>query len=428
MNGSNNRQPSSEVNGATSRNEPSFSTFRTTSPPPSSTASNNYSTIVRPNTKQTPQTQINNSNNNMNNDPAPTRSRPTSNYDSFQHVLPPSQQQPTIGTTTSATTTTATTTTATSTTAAATVSRSHVNNHNNGNMHRNNNNNNNNSDGRNLNNSSSNSNNNNSSSNSNNNNNNFKALYLLKTNNGIPAQVVPGKLYTLDDDPLHLLYDRQNPAPSNQRQPPFNTSFQPSNNFTTISNPATVLYANTTQGYIPQSVPMTSNVSSNGVQPFDLGNLIKRVQQDYLREIQPFVSSVKFVEKDREYGQGLADVGFTTPVTVRKGFTRQADDILRRSFGRQDRARPTMNHDDDDDDNTYSDTESDDDDISDLHPRNSNKKLQKYDSKQSFTSVTSTSTNGIDYDEIYSDENNGNKKVQGHNQATSPPRMNTKNI
>jgi hypothetical protein len=233
--------------------------------------------------------------------------------------------------------------------------------------------------------------------------------------------VVPGKLYTLNDDPLYLLYDRQNPVPPNPQKSSFNTTFQPSNNFQTAPDPLTVIYTNTSQRYPQQSIPITTDTNSNVKQPFDLANLIKRIQQDYLREIQPFVSSVKFVEKDLEYGQSLADIGFTTPVTVHKGFTKQADDILRRSFGRKiDPRQPSNRYNDNDD------SDDDDDNISELRPSNRYHPLEKFDSKQSFTSVTSVSTNASDYDEHYSPGNNIQTKVQVHNQSTSPPRKKIK--
>ncbi len=333
MNSSNNRRV---------HDQPPVSTFQTTVPPPSSsTASHNYSTIIRPNTGQTPQTQtqIENNNNNIRNGQTSTRSRPTTNYDSFHHVIPPVQQQQP------------------------------------------------------------------------------QESVPIKTKNGNFAQVVPGKLYNLDDDPLHLLYDRQNTAPINTQQPSFKTTFQPT------SQPMTTMYTNASQRYPHQPIPITTNPNPNGAQPFDLGNLIKRVQQDYLREIQPFVSSVKFVEKDREYGQSLADIGFITPVTVRKGFTRQADDILRRSFGGQTKSRPPPPPVDQDEDNTYSEDE--DDDINELRTSHRQYPLEQRDSKQSFTSVTSTSTATSNSDARYASVNKRKNNVQVHNQGTSPPRKKT---
>jgi hypothetical protein len=209
------------------------------------------------------------------------------------------------------------------------------------------------------------------------------------------------------------------PPPTNQQQPSFTTTFQPS------SQPSTVLYTNASQRYPQQQIPLTTNPNPNIGEPFDLGNLIKRVQQDYLREIQPFVSSVKFVEKDREYGQSLADVGFITPVTVRKGFTQRADDILRRSFGQQNKSRPPPPL-DQDDENTYSEDE--DDELDGLRNSSHPHPLQQIDSKQSFTSVTSTSTttSNSDIDGRYASLNKQKNKVQVHNQGTSPPRKNVK--
>lgn len=360
LNGSNNhRQPpqASSSSSANTRDQPVFSTFQTTSPP-SSTASHNYSTVVRPNNKQSSQNQTppnNNTNpNNTNNVPTSSYRQPASAYDNFQRTVPSSQnpqsqQVP------------------------------------------------------------------------------YQSTIPVQVQNGNLAQVVPGKLYNLDEDPLHLLYDRQNPVAPPKQQTTFNSTFQPATNFPAGNNPSIVMYTNTSQRTPLQSVPIATNVNPTtnpnhgGMPPFDLGNLIKRVQQDYLREIQPFVSSVKFVEKDREYGQSLADIGFTTPVSVRKGFRTQADDMLRRSFGRQDHPQPRRNY--DDEENTYSESESElyDDDISALRPSARRNKLQNKISKESITSVTSvTSATDSEYGERYSTQD-ARKKKQTHSQRTSSP-------
>ncbi|CAF1330847.1 unnamed protein product [Adineta ricciae] len=242
-----------------------------------------------------------------------------------------------------------------------------------------------------------------------------KTAMPIKTKDGFITQVVPGKLYTLEDDPLHLLYDRQEPA-SSTHQPSFQSTFQPSMNAQNIQDPlSSHIYPNGSQRYPHQSAATTTTntVPNDRLQPFDLGNLIKRVQEEYLREIQPFVSSVKFVEKDREFGQNLNDVGFSTPVTVRKGFTRQADDILRNSFGgRRHHRKPG---------NQYDSKEYSDDDVDELRSSGPYIPLQKFDSKQSFTSVTSTSSYDDDYDERGLPIVQPKKKVTVHDQGTSPP-------
>jgi hypothetical protein len=313
-----------QTNFVTGRDESSFSTFQTGAPS-SSIPTNNYSTVIRPNMGQIPQnqTQINN---NYNTQPS-NQSRQPSGYDSFQHVIPPSQQQQPQP----------------------------------------------------------------------------QTSIPIKTTDGNITQVVPGKLYTLDDDPLHLLYDRQPTAPPNlqsfsqQRQPPppaFPTTFQPSNNFQTLVDPLESMFTNTSQRYPQQPTSITIDPNSNGRQPLDLGNIIKRVQQDYLREIEPFVSSVKFIEKDRAYGQGLDNIGFSEPFSIHKGFSTQADDILRRSFGRQD----------------------------DRHAPNSHYPTGPLNSKESYTSVSSTSTYGSDYDDRYPSQHNRKNKADVRDQATSPLR------
>lgn len=241
-----------------------------------------------------------------------------------------------------------------------------------------------------------------------------KAPISVKTKNGNVA-VVPGKLYNIDDDPLYILYDRQNVNPQNMipkntQKSASTTIFQPSTNFQT--DPLSILYSNTSQRYPQQPAPRTTTIdtSSNGPPAFDLGNLIKRVQEDYFREVQPFVTSVRFVEKDREFSQSVNNIGFSAPVTVEKGFTGQADDILRRSFGRPNGSQPTINSSD-----HKAPAQGG---INNQHPT-----LGKFDSKQSFTSVTSvTSSDESDDDENYPTGNNRNKKVAVHSQGTSPPR------
>jgi hypothetical protein len=348
------RQQPPQVNLVTGRNEPSFSTFQTGAPS-SSTVTNNYSTIIRPNAGQIPQTQTQINNNNTNSQ-ASNHSQPNSSYDSFQHVIPPSQQQQ--------------------------QQQQQP-----------------------------------------------QKSIPIKTTSGNIAQVVPGKLYTLDDDPLHLLYDRQptaprNPQASSQQQPQqssFQTTFQPSSNFQTIDDHLATMHTDTSQKYPQQPISITRDANSNGRHPLDLGNIIKRVQEDYLREIQPYVSSVKFIEKDREYGQNLNDIGFSTPITIRKGFTGQADDILRRSFGRDDDHGASDRRDDHGasyrrDDRVASDRR-DDHDASDRR-----RPPDQMDSRQSFTSVSSASTNASDYDDPYSSLNNRKNKGDVRDQATSPLR------
>ncbi|CAF0881786.1 unnamed protein product [Rotaria sordida] len=322
-----------------------------TTAPPSSINSNNYSTIIRPNKGQILQTSAIANNNNNNSQPS-TRSHPQTLYDTIQYANVPRQPEQKPQTSAS-----------------------------------------------------------------------------VKTNNGNLNQVVPGKLYTVHDDPLHLFYDRQYSNSSKtksssqqqqqqQQQPSFQTTFQPSNNFQTTQDPLLSVFTNEPRRnpQQPTSATTTTHNNSNGMPSLDLESLIKRVQQDYYQQIQPFVSSVRFVQKDSEYGQGLADIGFITPISVRRGgFTKQADDILRRSFGQQPQQRPVNLP----DPNDYSDDE-DYDGINELHSSHRYRPLEKFDSKQSFTSVTSASTYSSDFDDQYSSKYD-RKNVTLHDQATSPP-------
>ncbi|CAF1457489.1 unnamed protein product [Didymodactylos carnosus] len=177
--------------------------------------------------------------------------------------------------------------------------------------------------------------------------------------NGAAPSTIPftqGKLYNTDGDPLLALYDKQTktnnkgfqsrhkqqqpstvssqtvqypqgsntydqlfhtytntsypttqkPQPSSSNLP---SSFQPHSQFSNLTNDRLIqeFYSNSPQA------------ASTPVQEFDLGNLIKQVQQDYLKEIEPFVSSVKFIERNPELRPELSRLEFSTPVSVRKG-------------------------------------------------------------------------------------------------------------
>ena len=242
----------------------------------------------------------------------------------------------------------------------------------------------------------------------------------IRANTGNVSQVVPGVLYNLNDDPLHLLLERQKPAaapstPKQTQQPFTSTTFQPSYPFSGAEDPLTAMLNGLSQQYPSQANPTTTTNLNSGMPPaFDLGNLIKRVQQDYLREIQPFVSSVKFVEKDSEFGQGLGDVGFTTPVSVRKGFRKQADDMLRRSFGQQDRRRKES------DSYTYEDDSDEDDEFTTSSLQTGAR--DQVASKESFSSITSVSSTSTDFQANPTQKTTSGTKKQMHNQGTSPPR------
>ncbi|CAF3294347.1 unnamed protein product [Rotaria socialis] len=234
----------------------------------------------------------------------------------------------------------------------------------------------------------------------------------VKTKDGNVAQVVPGRLYTLTDDPLHLLYDRQYSNTSNatsfsQSKPSAQTTFQPSNHFETPQEHVTNVFANTSNTNAQKPTLRTTDGNYNGMQSFDLANLIKNVQQDYLREIQPFVSSAKFVQKDSEFGQNVGNIDFVAPVTVRQGFTGQADDILRRSFSRRaqkSQSASNQNH-------------NDVDLVGNLHESNKYPPFEKLDSRQPFSSLTSVSP----YNSDYEDEIDHEPKKNLHDQGTSPP-------
>ncbi|CAF1488314.1 unnamed protein product, partial [Didymodactylos carnosus] len=253
------------------------------------------------------------------------------------------------------------------------------------------------------------------------------------SSNGYAPQtipVIPGKLYTLDDDPLLEFYDKQTTTNSRnfqnryhhqQQQQPSTVQKQ-----TIQSSQGSDPYKHLFQGYTNTTYPTQQQqqpifVSPSNFQPyaqfsnpvndrlfptfysnesksttingtleqkFDLGNLIHRVQQDYMREIEPFVSSVKFIEKTPELQPELSKFEFSTPVSVRKGYMGQADDLLRRSFGRRNKDRSSsdrrMRH--HRHDNKYDKYDNKYDNIDERSYRS------KRRHKQSLTSVTSTST------------------------------------
>ena len=153
------------------------------------------------------------------------------------------------------------------------------------------------------------------------------------------SQVTSDKLYVFDDIPFDLFFDRVDPVPSksqpfSERKSSFKSTFQPSNNFQTAPDPSRAMFTDTLERNRRQPIQITMDKNADGMRPPDLGTVIKKIQQGYLREIHPFVSSVKFVEKDHEYGQNLDDMSLITPTAIRQGFTKQADDILQRNFRR----------------------------------------------------------------------------------------------
>jgi hypothetical protein len=125
------------------------------------------------------------------------------------------------------------------------------------------------------------------------------------------TQVVPGESHTYDDDPYYQAYARPQSLPL---EPNY---FQP------IQDPLQALYGNPipiypqtqTQTQMPTIVNNDNNL--DGVKAFDLGNLINTIQQDYLNNVRPYVSSVQFIEDDRS----LANMGLVTPSRSRKGLS-----------------------------------------------------------------------------------------------------------
>jgi len=127
-----------------------------------------------------------------------------------------------------------------------------------------------------------------------------------KTN---PTQIIPGESYISDRNPHFDSYERQKLV----------SPLRNLNYFQPIQDPLEALYKSSSQGYYQQQqqqqIPTSINTNISGIQPFDLGNLIGRIQEDYLNNIRPYVSSVEFIESELN----LANVGLITPSTTRKG-------------------------------------------------------------------------------------------------------------
>ncbi|UJR15108.1 hypothetical protein I4U23_002074 [Adineta vaga] len=131
------------------------------------------------------------------------------------------------------------------------------------------------------------------------------------------VQRIPSDTYSSEEeDTYSALYDR----PRSSRHP----NYQSSNYFRPIQDPLEVLFKDAPKEYIQFQAPVQqSSKDTNNLQPFDLGSLINRIQQDYMDNARPYVSSVQFVQHD----QSLANIGFLTPATSRKDYSKRAGDI-----------------------------------------------------------------------------------------------------
>ena len=69
-----------------------------------------------------------------------------------------------------------------------------------------------------------------------------------------------------------------------------------SNYFQPIRDPLEALYQQSTQAYPQEQIPLTNHTDE--MHAFDLGNLIDRIQEDYLNNVRPYVSSVEFIENE----------------------------------------------------------------------------------------------------------------------------------
>ena len=122
------------------------------------------------------------------------------------------------------------------------------------------------------------------------------------------THVVPGESqHNYNDDPYYEAYTRPQSLPVE------------SNYFQPIQDPLQALYGNPTPIYSQPQIPTIVNNDNDldGIKTFDLGNLINRIQQDYVNNVRPYVSSVKFIEDD----QPLTSDGFATPTRSRQSLS-----------------------------------------------------------------------------------------------------------
>ncbi|CAF4879636.1 unnamed protein product [Rotaria sp. Silwood1] len=140
--------------------------------------------------------------------------------------------------------------------------------------------------------------------------------------------IISGESYILDDkaydDPYLDLYNKQNKT-SDYQQQSNNIPYQSSNYFQPIKDPLEEMFVNSTQGYFSEQIPMKNYINTNSIQPFELGNLIHRIQQDYMDNVRPYVSSIEYIETN----QNFADIGYITPTTSRRDYTRRTNDLYR---------------------------------------------------------------------------------------------------
>lgn len=124
--------------------------------------------------------------------------------------------------------------------------------------------------------------------------------------------------YDMDDDydynyeqnaPYLKFYDPKAPSPQHE-------TTQSSKYFKPIQDPIEELITNSTKGYYEQPSSRKNYGEVNGVQPFDLGNLISRIQQDYVENVRPYVSSIQFVESN----PNVISLGFVSQPDNRKSF------------------------------------------------------------------------------------------------------------
>ena len=127
---------------------------------------------------------------------------------------------------------------------------------------------------------------------------------------------MPDKSYQPShSNPYIGLYDKPNIS-SHYQQPLQNVADETSNYFRPVRDPLEELLQNSPQLQPEQRKPIPIYTNMNEIQPFDLGNLINRIQQDYVDNVRPYVSGVEFIEN----GQNLSNIDLITPTTRQKGF------------------------------------------------------------------------------------------------------------
>lgn len=227
------------------------------------------------------------------------------------------------------------------------------------------------------------------------------------------THLIEGQWHTIDQDPLDIFYEREKPVMDPKQE--MISTFQPSNISAQQNDPLTMILSSFSTNYKPSQIDTKMNQNVDPTQSFDLANVIRNVQQDYLRQIQPYVSSVKIIDRDKLFGEQLSDVNFVTPVSMRKGFKNQAEDLLKQSLGRNFTVEDPIG----DYTNVYADSSIHNVDIG-VQVSMSPQALVKDDSGHTISSLTSISSTNSDFDTSLHESPGENNLSHSPGKQTNP--------